>query len=43
MALTRLTGLISLKEYTDGSMRGYIYMNDGTNPGKLLGEFIGFK
>ena len=37
------TGLISLKEYTDGSMRGYIYMNDGTNPGKLLGDFIGFR
>ena len=37
------TGLISLKEYTDGSLRGYIYMNDGTNPGKLLGDFIGYR
>ena len=37
------TGMISLKEYTDGSLRGQIFMNDGTNPGKCLGEFIGFR
>ena len=37
------TGMISLKEYTDGSLRGQIFMNDGTNPGKYLGEFIGFR
>jgi predicted Zn-dependent protease len=37
------TGMISLKEYTDGSLRGQIFMNDGTNPGKHLGEFIGFR
>lgn len=36
-------GKIVLKEYTDGSMRGQIFMEDGTNPGKLLGEFIGYR
>ena len=34
-------GFLVLQEYTDGSMRGNIYMDDGTNPGKLLGEFNG--
>ncbi|MDA9649855.1 M48 family metallopeptidase [bacterium] len=34
-------GFVVLKEYTDGSMRGNIYMDDGTNPGKLMGEFNG--
>jgi len=37
------SGLVKLKEYTDGSLRGSIYMNDGTNPGKLMGEFVGYK
>ena len=36
-------GFINLKEYTDGSMRGNIYIDDGTNPGKLMGEFNGFR
>ena len=36
-------GRILLQEFTDGSMRGQIYMEDGTNPGKLLGEFTGFR
>ena len=35
------SGFVVLKEYTDGSMRGNIYMDDGTNPGKLMGEFNG--
>lgn len=37
------TGLVSLKEFTDGSMRGHIYMDNGTNPGEYLGEFIGYR
>jgi hypothetical protein len=36
-------GLVSLKEFTDGSMRGHIYMDNGTNPGEHLGEFIGYR
>ena len=36
-------GFVNLKEYTDGSMRGNIYIDDGTNPGKLMGEFNGFR
>ena len=36
-------GFVVLQEYTDGSMRGNIYIDDGTNPGKLMGEFIGFR
>ena len=36
-------GKIVLKEYTDGSMRGQIFMDDGSNPGKLLGEFVGYR
>ena len=37
------SGLVKLKEYTDGSLRGSIYMYDGTDPGKLMGEFVGYK
>ena len=36
-------GFVLLQEYTDGSMRGNIYMDDGTNPGKLMGQFGGFR
>ena len=35
-------GWLNLKQYTDGSLRGQIYMNDGTNPGQLLGDWIGY-
>lgn len=34
-------GFVVLQEFTDGSMRGQIYMDDGTNPGRLMGEFSG--
>ena len=37
------SGLVKLKEFTDGSLRGSIYMYDGTDPGKLIGEFVGYK
>ena len=37
------SGLVKLKEYTDGSLRGSIYMNDATYPGKLMGDFVGYK
>ena len=36
-------GFVNLKEYTDGSLRGNIYMDDGTNPGKLMEQFGGKK
>jgi Zn-dependent protease with chaperone function len=36
-------GFVLLQEYTDGSMRGNIYLDDGTNPGKLMGQFGGFR
>ncbi len=36
-------GFVNLKEYTDKSMRGNIYIDDGTNPGRLIGEFNGFR
>ena len=36
-------GRLLLKEYTDGSMRGQLFGNDGTNPGRPLGEFVGFR
>ena len=36
-------GNLQLREYTDGSLRGIIYIDDGTMLGKKLGEFIGFK
>jgi hypothetical protein len=36
-------GRLLLREYTDGSLRGQIYMDNGTNPGRLLGEFAGFR
>ena len=36
-------GNLQLREYTDGSLRGVIYIDDGTMLGKKLGDFIGFK
>ena len=36
-------GNLQLREYTDGSLRGLIYINDGTMLGKRLGVFQGFK
>ena len=36
-------GSLQLREYTDGSLRGIIYIDDGTMLGKKLGEFEGFK
>jgi len=35
-------GSLVLKEYTDGSLRGQIFLNDGSNPRKLLGDWNGF-
>ena len=35
-------GNLQLREYTDGSLRGVIYIDDGTMLGKKLGNFIGF-
>ena len=34
-------GNLQLREYTDGSLRGDIYIDDGTMLGKKLGEFKG--
>jgi len=34
---------VSLKEYTDGSLREAIFIDDGTNLGKQMGEFNGYK
>ena len=36
-------GNLQLREYTDGSLRGLIYIDDGTMLGKKLGVFQGFK
>ncbi|MDA9171112.1 M48 family metallopeptidase [Alphaproteobacteria bacterium] len=36
-------GNLQLREYTDGSLRGVIYIDDGTMLGKKLGDFIGFR
>ena len=36
-------GNLQLREYTDGSLRGIIYIDDGTMLGKKLGEFHGFR
>ena len=36
-------GQLVLQEYTDGSLRGQMFINDGTNPGKLLGDWIGLR
>ena len=36
-------GNLQLREYTDGSLKGIIYIDDGTMLGKKLGEFIGYK
>lgn len=36
-------GYLVIKEYTDGSLRGSIYMDSGSNQlGRFLGEFIGY-
>ena len=37
------SGALVLEEYTDGSLRGEIFLDDGTDPGELLGEFTGYK
>ena len=34
-------GSLQLREYTDGSLKGIIYIDDGTMLGKKLGEFQG--
>ena len=34
-------GNLQLREYTDGSLKGIIYIDDGTMLGKKLGEFQG--
>jgi hypothetical protein len=34
---------LQLREYTDGSLRGLVYIDDGTILGKQLGDFIGYK
>ena len=36
-------GSLVLQEYTDGSLRGQLFMNDGTNPGKPLGSWEGYR
>ena len=36
-------GQLVLQEYSDGSLRGQMFINDGTNPGKLLGDWIGLR
>ncbi|MDC0457041.1 M48 family metallopeptidase [Alphaproteobacteria bacterium] len=36
-------GNLQLREYTDGSLKGIIYIDDGTMLGKKLGEFNGFR
>ena len=36
-------GSLQLREYTDGSLKGIIYIDDGTMLGKKLGEFVGYK
>ena len=36
-------GNLQLREYTDGSLKGIIYIDDGTMLGKKLGEFVGYK
>ena len=38
-----VAGQLVLQEYTDGSLRGKMFINDGTNPGKLLGDWIGLR
>ena len=37
------TGRLLLDEYTDGSLRGPMFIDEGTNPGKLLGDRIGMR
>lgn len=36
-------GNLQLREYTDGSLRGVIYIDNGTMLGQKLGEFQGFR
>jgi hypothetical protein len=34
---------LQLREYTDGSLRGIIYLDDGTMLGRNLGKFEGMR
>ena len=34
---------LQLREYTDGSLKGVIYIDNGTMLGQKLGDFIGYK
>ncbi len=34
-------GVAVFNNYIDGSIRGTIYLADGTNPGRLIGAWIG--
>ena len=36
-------GNLQLREYTDGSLKGVIYIDNGTMLGQKLGDFIGYK
>ena len=36
-------GNLQLREYTDGSLRGIIYIDNGTMLGQKLGDFIGYR
>ena len=36
-------GNLQLREYTDGSLRGVIYIDNGTMLGQKLGNFIGYR
>ena len=36
-------GNLQLREYTDGSLRGVIYIDNGTMLGQKLGDFIGYR
>ena len=36
-------GNLQLREYTDGSLRGVIYIDDGTMLGRRLGDFVGYR
>ena len=42
-AIANGQGQLVLQEYTDGSLRGQMFINDGTNPDKLLGDRIGLR
>ena len=36
-------GNLQLREYTDGSLRGVIYIDNGTMLGRRLGDFVGYR